>query len=99
MFAYSYGTDLRPRGLGPVTHGGHTLRIQHVGRILEFTCVGGIAPSIITSHGQDFHPGSLRSMAHGELARGMARDGRNPLGNHEIARTNGSMPIIGYCLD
>jgi hypothetical protein len=36
-------------------------------------------------------------MTHGELTREMARGGRNPLGNREIARTNGSTPVIGYC--
>ena len=35
-------------------------------------------------------------MAHGELAQGMAYGGHILLGNHEIARTNGSTPIIGF---
>jgi hypothetical protein len=72
--------------------------LPHGGCILEPTYAGGLGPSLITGHGQDFHPGSLRSMAHGELARGMARNGYNTLGNCEIAQTNRSTPIIGYCL-
>ena len=80
-----------------MTHGGYTLRTPRGGCILEFTCVGGLAPSLITGHGQDFHLGSLRPMVHGELARGMAHGGRILLGNHEIARTNGSTPIFSYC--
>ena len=68
-----------------MTHGGHTLRTPHGGYTLEFTCVGGLVPSLSTGHGQDFHPGSLRPMAHGELARGMDRGGYILLGNHEIA--------------
>ena len=79
-----------------MTHGGHTLGTPHEDCIPEFTYVRGLEPSLITGHGQDFHPGSLRIVAHGKLARGMARDGRNPLGNCEIDRTNGSMPILGY---
>ena len=34
-------------------------------------------------------------MAYGELARGMAHGGHILLGNHEITRTNGSMPVTG----
>jgi hypothetical protein len=74
--AFSYRPDLRPRGLSPVTHGSHTLGIPRGGCIPEFTCEGGLAPSLITGQGQDFHPGSLRPVAHGELTRGMARGDR-----------------------
>ena len=79
-------------------HGGHTLGIPHGGCIPEFTYVGKLVPSLITGHGQHFYPGSLWPVAHGELTQGMVRDGHILLGNHEIAQTNGSMHIIGYCL-
>jgi hypothetical protein len=81
-----------------MAYGGCILETVQWGCIPEFTYAGGLGPSLITGHGQNFHPGSLRSVAHGRLARGMARSGRNPLGNSEIARTNGSMPVVGYCL-
>ena len=68
-----------------MTHGKHTLGTPYGGCIQEFTYVGGLAPSLITGHSQDFHPGSLRPVAHGELARGMDRGGYILLGNHEIA--------------
>ena len=70
--------------MDPVVHDGHTLETALRGCILEFTSIGGLAPSVITGHDQDFHPGSLRPVAHGELTRGMARSGRILLGNHEI---------------
>jgi hypothetical protein len=92
------GLSLHRGNLGPTDYGGRTLGTAHGGCILEPTYAGGLGPSLITGHGQDFHPGSLRSMAHGELARGMARNGYNTLGNCEIAQTNRSTPIIGYCL-
>jgi hypothetical protein len=95
--ALGHGLDLRLENLGPTDFGGRTLGAAHGGCIPEPTYVGGPGPSLITGHGQDFHPGSLMSVVHGELTRGMARDGRNTLGNHKIARTNGSMPVIGYC--
>jgi hypothetical protein len=80
-----------------MAYGGCILETVQWGCIPEFTYAGGLGPSLITGHGQNFHPGSLRSVAHGRLARGMARGGRNPLGNREIAQTKGSMPVIGYC--
>ena len=79
-----------------MTHGGHTLGTPLGGCIPGFTYIGGLAPSLITGHGQDFHLGRLRPMAHGELAQGMAYGGHILLGNHEIARTNGSKPVIGH---
>jgi hypothetical protein len=95
--ALGHGPDLHLENLGPACYGGRTLGTAHGGCIPEPTYAGGLGPSLITDHGQDFHQGSLRFVAHGELARGMACDGRNTLGNREIARTNGSTPIIGYC--
>ena len=77
-------------------HGGHTLRTPLRGYILEFTYMGGLAPSLVTGHSLDFHLRSQRPMAHGDLAQGMAYGGHILLGNHEITQTNGSMPITGY---
>jgi hypothetical protein len=64
--------------------------------ILEFTYIGGPIPSLVTSHGQVFHPGSQRSMAHGVLTDGMASTGHILLGNHEIIHTNGPTPINNF---
>ena len=55
---FGHGPDFHPGGLDPVVHGEHTLGIALGGCILEFTHIGGPAPSLITSHGQDFHLGS-----------------------------------------
>jgi hypothetical protein len=65
--AFSHGRDLRPRDLDPAFHGRHTLRIALSGSIPEFTYIGGPVPSLVTSHGQIFHPGIWRPMAHGRL--------------------------------
>ena len=54
--AFSCSSNLHPGGLGLMTHGRHTLRTPHRGCILEFTYVGGLAPSLIAGHGQDFPP-------------------------------------------
>ena len=51
--------------------------------------------SLLTGQGQNFRPGSQTAMAHDDLTQGMARDGRFLLGDHEIAQTNRSMPVIG----
>ena len=83
--AFSYSPDLHSRGLDHVIHNGRTPETTLGGCIPEFTYVGGLIPSPITGQGQDFHLGSQRSMAHGELARGMAHGGYILLGNHEIA--------------
>ena len=96
VFALSHGPYLHLGDLDSMVHGGHTLRITLRGCILEFTCIGGLAPSHVTGHGLDFRLGSQRSVAHGELPRGMARGGHILLGDHEIARTNGSTPIISF---
>jgi hypothetical protein len=95
--AFGHRPNLHRGNLGLADYGGRTLGTAHRGCIPEPTYVGGLGPSLITGHSQDFHPGSLRSMAHGELARGMARDGRDTLGNCEISQTNRSTPVIGYC--
>jgi hypothetical protein len=63
----------------------------------EFTYIGGLGPSLITSHGQTLHLGSLRAMAHGDLARGMTHDGHILLENHEIARTGRATPDTSSC--
>jgi hypothetical protein len=54
--AYSRGPNLCLGDLGPVARGGHTLIIAPEGCIPEFTYIGGLAPSLATGHGQDFHP-------------------------------------------
>jgi hypothetical protein len=41
-------------GAGAGERIGHTLETAHGGCILEFTYVGGLGPSLITSHGQAF---------------------------------------------
>jgi hypothetical protein len=78
-----------------VTRGGHIPGTILGGCIPEFTYVGGLIPSPITGQGQNFHPGRQRPATHGKLTRGMARGGHILLGNHEIAHTNGSTPIVG----
>jgi hypothetical protein len=76
-------------------HGRHTPGTAIGGCIPEFAYVGGLISSSITGQGQEFHPGSQRPMAHGELARGMACGGHILMGNRDITRTNGSTPITG----
>ena len=77
-----------------MAHGGHTPRTALEGCILEFTDVGGLIPSPITVQGQDFHLGSQRPMAHGELTRGMAHGGHILLGNHEIVEPMSQHPSL-----
>ena len=84
-FAFSYGLDLRLGDPDHVARSGHTPETTHGGCVLEFTNIGGLIPSPITGQGQDFHLGSQRPMAHGELTRGMACGGHILLENHEIA--------------
>jgi len=93
---FSRGPNFHPRGLYHVAHGGHTLKTALEGCILEFTYITGPAHSLVTDHGRDFYPGNQRPMAHGELTRGKAYGGHILLGNHEITRTNGSMPITSF---
>jgi hypothetical protein len=66
--AFNRGPDLHSRGLDYVIHDGHTLRTPLGGCIPEFTYMGGLAPSLTTGYNQDFHLGSQKPMAHGELA-------------------------------
>lgn len=58
-----------------------------------------LVPSLITGQGQNFRLGSHMAMAHGDHTQGMACDGLFLLGDHEIARTNGSMSVIGSITD
>jgi hypothetical protein len=67
MFALGHGSDLHLENLGPAVYDGRTLRTTHGGCIPDSTYVGGLGPSLIIGYGQDLHPGSLRSEAHGEL--------------------------------
>jgi hypothetical protein len=92
-FAFSCGPDLLIRDLDPMVYGEYTLRITLSGSILEFTYVEGPVPSLITSHGQIFHPGSQRPTEHGELTQGMASTSHILLGNHKVIHTNGSTLI------
>ena len=51
-FAYSRGSDLHPRNLDPIAHGGHTLGTPLRGCIPEFTYPEGPVPSLIAGCGQ-----------------------------------------------
>ena len=65
---YSHGQNLRHGDLGPMARGGHTLGTTPGGSILEFTYIGGLVPSLVTSHCQVLHPGGRKSMARVKLA-------------------------------
>ena len=92
-FALGHSLDLHLRNLGPATYGRRTLETTYGCCILESTYIGGPGPSLITSHGRDFYPGSQTTVAHGYLARGMAHGGHVLLGNREIARASGTTPV------
>jgi hypothetical protein len=94
--AFSCVPDLCSRDLDPAVYGGHTLGTALSGSILEFTYIGGPVPSLATGHGQVFHPGSQRPMAHGKLTQGMTPTGHILLGNRKVIHTNGSMPITSF---
>ena len=83
--ALSCDPDLRPEGLDPAIHGGHTLRTALGGCIPECTHVRGLVPSLITGHGRGLHLGNQMTMAHGDLTQGMTRGGHILFKNHEIA--------------
>ena len=63
MSTLGHGPDLHIGNLGHMAYGGCTLRTTHGGCILEFTYVGGPGPSLISSHGQAFHPESQMVVA------------------------------------
>jgi len=88
-----HGPDLHLENLGPVAYGGCALGTAYGACILEFTYVGGPGPSLIIGHGQAFHTESQMVTAHGDLAQGMACGGHIPIGNHEITRPDGAMPV------
>ena len=79
-----------------MARGGHTLETAPSGSIPEFTYVGGPVPSLVTGHGQVFHLGGRKSMAHDELAQGMASTGHILLGNHKVVHTNRSTLITSF---
>jgi hypothetical protein len=79
-------------------HGRHTLRIALSTSILEFTYIGGLVPSLVTSHGQIFHPGIWRPMAHGRLTQGMTSTDHILLGSHETIHTVGQRPSLDSTL-
>jgi len=97
--ALSCDPDLRPIGLDIAVHDGHTLGTTLGGCIPECTHVRGLVPSLITGHSRDFHLGSQTAMAHGDLTQGTACSDRILLGNHEIAQTNRSTPVVGFYPD
>ena len=76
--------DLHPVGLDPVVHDRHTLGTTLGGSIPECTHVRGAVPSLITSHGGDYHLGNQTTMAHSNVTQGMARSGHILFGNREI---------------
>ena len=86
--------DLHPKGLDPAVHGEHTLGTTLGGCIPEYTRMRNPMPSLITGHSQDFHLGCQTAMVHGDLTQGIAHGGHILLGNHEIAQTDGAMPVI-----
>ena len=93
---YYHDPNLRHGYLSPVARGGHTLGTAPDGSIPRFTYVGGSVPSLVTGHGQVFHLGNRRSVAHDELAQRMASTDHIPLGNHEVIHTNGLAPITSF---
>jgi hypothetical protein len=90
--------DLRPVGLDPVVHSGHTLKTALGGCILECTHVRGLVPSLITSHGRDLHPGNQTAMAHGDLTQGMARGGHILFGTARSPKAMGQCPSSAHTL-
>ena len=88
--AFNRILDLRPGDLDPAVYGGHTFRTILSDSILEFTYIGRLEPSLITDHGQVFHLGSQKTMAHDKLTSDIL------LGNHKVIRTNGSVPISSF---
>ena len=79
-----------------MVYGRHTLRTTLGGSILEFTYIGGPAPSLATNHGQFFNQGSQMLVAQGKLAQGMASTSHILLGNRKVIRANGSTPITSF---
>jgi hypothetical protein len=65
--ALGHSLDPHLKNLGPMAYGERTLRTTDESCILEFTNTGDPVPSLITGNGQTFHPGSLHTMAHGDL--------------------------------
>jgi hypothetical protein len=82
--AFSRSSDLPLRNLGPVAHGGHTPKTALGGYIPECTYPERPVPSLVISYGQASRPRNQRTMAHDELARGMAMTSHILLGNHTV---------------
>jgi hypothetical protein len=85
--------------LGHVAHSRHTLETISDGSILEFTYPKGPVSSLTADRGQTSYLGSQRTMAHNELAQGMASTDHIILGNHAVNRTKGSMPASALSCD
>jgi hypothetical protein len=97
----SHSLDLHLGNLSSVAHDEYTPRTTLGSCIPEFTYPEGPIPLLVASHGQVSHPRNQRTMAHDELARGMATNGHILLGNHMINHTKGSVPAstLGHGLD
>ena len=91
--AFSRNPDFHLRSLGLMAHGGHTPRTALGGCIPEFIYLEGPLPSLVPSRGQASRPRNQRTMAHDELARGMASIGHILPGNHVVNHTEGPMPV------
>jgi hypothetical protein len=87
--AHGYDPNLYHRDFGHVARSRHTLETISDGSILEFTYLEGPVPSLTADHGQASYSGSQRTMAHNELAQGMASTDHIILGNHAVNHTKG----------
>jgi hypothetical protein len=95
--AISHRPDLHLGDLSFVDYGGHTARTALRGYIPEHTYLEGPVPLLIAHSGQASRPRDQRTMAHDELARGMASTGHILLGNHVVNHTKGSAPTFALC--
>jgi len=80
-----------------VVYGGHALGTTPGGHILEFTHVGGPAPSFASGHGQAFHPKNLRPAAYDELTLRTALIGHFHPGNLEFTHIKRLTPASNFC--
>jgi hypothetical protein len=99
--AISHSPDLHHENLSSMAYGGHTPRNALGDYIPYFTYLEGLVPSLVTNHGQVSHLSKQRTMAHDELARGMASTSHNLLGNHMVNHTKGpvSTSALGHGVD
>jgi hypothetical protein len=90
--AISHSPDLHLGDMSFMACGGHTAGTTLGGCILEHTYPEGPVPLLVAHHGQASHSRDQRTMAHDELARGMASTGHILLGSHAVNHTKGSAP-------